>query len=60
MEVFDTRWSHCHPWAGCPTWQMSRYLLGLHPRLDRGPGQFDFRLEPGSLARASTEASLRF
>jgi len=53
IEVFDTRWSHCHQWAGCPTWQMSRYLLGLHPRFDRGAAQFDFRLEPGSLERAS-------
>lgn len=53
IEVFDTRWSHCHQWAGCPTWQMSRYLLGLHTRLDRGPGQFDFHLEPGSLRQVS-------
>jgi hypothetical protein len=53
IEVFDTRWSHCHQWAGCPTWQLSRYLLGLHPQLDRGPGHFDFRLEPGSLRQAS-------
>lgn len=53
LEVFDTRWSHCHQWAGCPTWQMSRYLLGLHPRLDSGPSRFHFLLEPGSLERAS-------
>jgi len=26
---------------------------GLHPRLDLGPGVFDFRLEPGSLDQAS-------
>jgi hypothetical protein len=53
IEVFDTRWSHCHQWSGCPTWQLSRYVLGLHPRFDAGPAHFDFRLEPGSLAHAS-------
>jgi len=37
IEVFDTRWSHCHQWSGCPTWQLSRYVLGLHPRFDLGP-----------------------
>ncbi len=35
-EVFDTRWSHCHEWSGCPTWQLSRYVLGLEPRFDAG------------------------
>jgi hypothetical protein len=53
LEVFDTRWSHCHQWSGCPTWQLSRYLLGLHPRFDLGVAHFDFRLEPGSLPHAS-------
>ena len=53
MEVFDERWSHCHVWSGCPTWQLSRYALGLHPRLDVEPAHFDLRLEPGSLPRAS-------
>jgi alpha-L-rhamnosidase len=52
-EVFDTRWSHCHQWSGCPTWQMSRYLLGLRPRLDLAPDTFEFCFSPGSLARAS-------
>jgi hypothetical protein len=51
-EVFDTRWSHCHQWSGCPTWQMSRYLLGLRPRLDLGPDTFEFCLAPGSLSGA--------
>ncbi|MFA5814531.1 MAG: hypothetical protein WC865_02810 [Bacteroidales bacterium] len=23
IEVFDTRWSNCHQWAGSPTWQLS-------------------------------------
>jgi alpha-L-rhamnosidase len=53
LEVFDTRWSHCHQWSGCPTWQLSRYLLGLHPRFDLGPAHFHFRLEPGSLSHAA-------
>ncbi len=37
-EVFDLRWSHCHAWSGCPTWQLTRHLLGLQPRQDLGPG----------------------
>jgi len=49
LEVFDTRWSHCHQWAGCPTWQMSRYLLGLQPHYDLGIQHFLFVLNPGSL-----------
>ncbi|MFY8222966.1 MAG: sulfatase-like hydrolase/transferase [Pirellulales bacterium] len=53
LEVFDTRWSHCHQWAGCPTWQLSRWCLGLHPRQDLGERHFVVRLEPGSLASAS-------
>ena len=52
-EVFDTRWSHCHQWSGAPTWQMSRYLLGLRPRLDLAPDTFEFCLSPGLLVRAS-------
>ncbi|HEY8790431.1 MAG TPA: hypothetical protein VIM10_15035 [Actinopolymorphaceae bacterium] len=40
-EVFDDLWSRCHLWSSAPTWQMSRYLLGLSPRFDRGAGQFD-------------------
>jgi hypothetical protein len=52
-EVFDTRWSHCHQWSGCPTWQMSRYLLGLRPRQDLAADAFDFCLSPGSLLHAS-------
>ncbi len=53
IEVFDPRWSHCHQWAGCPTWQLSRYGLGLHPRFDLGDRHFVFRLIPGRLTRAS-------
>ena len=53
LEVFDPRWSHCHQWAACPTWQLSRFVLGLHPRGDRVSGSFDLDLRPGSLKRAS-------
>ena len=42
MEVFDPRWSHCHEWSGCPTWQLSRYVLGIRPRFDLGPARFEF------------------
>lgn len=53
IEVFDTRWSHCHQWSGCPTWQLSRYVLGLHARFDSDSNLFELRLEPGSLPFAS-------
>jgi alpha-L-rhamnosidase len=52
LEVFDPRWSHCHQWAGCPTWQLSRYLLGLQPRFDLGTMHFDLSLATGSLPAA--------
>jgi hypothetical protein len=48
-EVFDTRWSHCHQWSGCPTWILSRYALGLHPRFDLGRDVFEFKFHPGNL-----------
>jgi len=53
LEVFDTRWSHCHQWAGCPTWQLSRYALGIRPRMDLGPRVFEFDPRPCSLPWAS-------
>jgi hypothetical protein len=52
LEVFDTRWSHCHAWAGCPTWQLTRYLLGLNRRFDLDEEHYAFKLRPGSLERA--------
>ncbi|MBS1708157.1 MAG: hypothetical protein JSS65_05475 [Armatimonadetes bacterium] len=42
LEVFDTRWSHCHEWSGCPTWQLSRYVLGIKARQDLGVNVYDF------------------
>ncbi len=53
LEVFDTRWSHCHQWAGCPTWQLSRYLLGVTPRFDLGELNFAVSLATGSLTTGS-------
>ncbi len=52
IEVFDPRWSHCHQWSGCPTWQLSRYVLGLWNRRDWGTNHFQFKFAPGSLKRA--------
>lgn len=52
VEVFDTHWSHCHQWSGCPTWQLSRYVLGLWPRFDLGPDHYILDLQPGSLEYA--------
>jgi hypothetical protein len=52
VEVFDTRWSHCHTWCGSPTWQLSRYGLGLRTRFDLGANHFELDLHPGSLPGA--------
>ncbi|MBN1489768.1 MAG: hypothetical protein JXA69_07615 [Phycisphaerae bacterium] len=52
VEVFDTRWTHCHQWAGCPTWQLSRYVLGLHARFDLGVKHYVLKLIGGSLPGA--------
>lgn len=52
-EAFDTRWTHCHQWAGCPTWQLTRYGLGLQHRFDRALDTFSLCLQPGTLVRAS-------
>ncbi len=58
LEVFDTRWSGCHQWAGSPTWQLSTYALGLHPRFDRGKNNFDLSLYTGDLETASGKIPL--
>ncbi len=52
-EVFDVRWSHCHQWSACPTWQLTRYVLGLTPRFDLAPRHFALALFSGSLQHAS-------
>jgi hypothetical protein len=52
LEVFDTRWSHCHGWAGCPTWQLSGYVLGLHHANEIGDNTFEFIFHRGYLDNA--------
>jgi hypothetical protein len=52
LEVFDTRWSHCHQWSGCPTWQLSRFALGLDPRFDLAPLNYALNVQPGGLQSA--------
>lgn len=52
LEVFDTRWSHCHQWSGCPTWQLSPFVLGLQPRYDLGLRHYALSLVPCRLSRA--------
>ena len=58
LEVFDTRWSHCHEWSGCPTWQLTRYVLGVRPRFDLGDSVFSVDIQPGGLKQASGEIPL--
>lgn len=58
LEVFDTRWSHCHQWSGCPTWQLSHYVLGLESRFDIQKNCFDFDLKTGSLEKAEGDIPL--
>jgi len=53
LEVFDPRWSHCHQWSGCPTWQLTRYVLGFRPRFDLGDRVYVFRPFPTSLGRVA-------
>ena len=52
-EVFDLRWSHCHAWSGCPTWQLTRHLLGFQPRQDVGPGHCEIAVGNNPLAHAA-------
>ncbi|NEW81599.1 MAG: hypothetical protein GZ094_04450 [Mariniphaga sp.] len=51
-EVFDSRWSRCHQWAGSPTWQLSTYVLGLQHRFDQKKNTFDLGLYTGDLESA--------
>ena len=52
FEVFDERWSQCHYWAGSPTWQMSRRLLGADAALHEGRPVIRIAVYPGSLKSA--------
>jgi len=53
LEVFDPRWSHCHQWSGCPTWLLSRQVLGLRPRFNLGGRSYLLNIQAGSLRWAS-------
>lgn len=59
-EVFDLRWSHCHAWSAAPTWQLSRYALGLIPDPERGTGCYRLLFQPASLQHASGTVPLLF
>jgi alpha-L-rhamnosidase len=50
-EVFDDRWSHCHYWSGAPTWQLSRFGLGLHPSLNTSGSSISLAVNDFSLER---------
>ena len=52
LEVFDIRWSHCHGWSGSPTWQLSRYFLGLHPDFSESNKEYTLNLFTGNLMQA--------
>jgi hypothetical protein len=52
-EVFDERWSQCHYWAGAPTWQMSRRILGADAALHEGRPVIRIAVYPGSLRQAA-------
>lgn len=52
-EVFDLRWSHCHAWSTAPTWQLSKYALGLSPAFDEGQDCYRFTWQPSSLSAVS-------
>lgn len=58
MEVYDLRWSHCHYWSGAPTWQLSRYVLGLHPTFDKKINSFILDLKTGNLQHAEGKIPL--
>jgi hypothetical protein len=58
LEVFDLRWSHCHEWSGCPTWQLSEYVLGVRPRFDLGKNHFEVDPMPGDLNKVTGKIPL--
>ncbi|WP_127578958.1 hypothetical protein [Paenibacillus koleovorans] len=53
LEVFDTRWSHCHGRSATPTWLLSRLSLGLAavPELDQ-PELYELAFRPAGLSSA--------
>jgi hypothetical protein len=57
-EVFDERWSNCHYWAGAPTWQMTRRILGVDPTLHEGRPVIRLAVHPGKLQRAEGRVSI--
>jgi len=58
MEVFDLRWSHSHYWSGAPTWQLSRYVLGILPTFDKKMNSFTLDLKTGNLQHAEGKIPL--
>jgi hypothetical protein len=58
LEVFDTRWSQCHEWSGCPTWQLSKYVLGLSRAHGDGTDNYGLDIHPGDLKWASGKMPL--
>ncbi|GAA3638228.1 hypothetical protein GCM10022200_22040 [Microbacterium awajiense] len=57
-EVFDERWSQCHYWGGAPTWQMSRWGLGLHLDIDEEGPVADLRVNDLGRDRVAGRAHL--
>jgi hypothetical protein len=56
-EVFDERWSQCHYWAGAPTWQMTRRILGVDPTLHQSRPVIRLAVYPGDLPNAKGRAA---
>jgi hypothetical protein len=52
-EVFDDRWSQCHYWSGSPTWQISKFILGLWIEWQGNGPIYRLAVRPGSLPEAS-------
>lgn len=51
-EVFDDRWSQCHYWTGAPTWQLSRFVLGVDATWHDGASATTIAVRPGGRDRA--------
>lgn len=57
-EVFDDRWSHCHYWSGSPTWQMTKYALGLRSNLTKSGTEFSVAVNTLGLPSAAGRVHL--